>query len=120
MTPTEFEFKVKIPGDVRLLGAIRQLTAHAAGYAQLPAAASEQFAAHVERATQTAMAATVESALIEYQFTADARALIVVFSCEAEAAAARPAPVAGRGVTIEWATEGTRQVCRIRQSLTGA
>jgi hypothetical protein len=121
MTPTEFDFKVKIPGDSRLLGAIRQLSAHAAGYAHLTPAAGERFAAHVERATETALsAARLAPAPIEYRFTANADAIVVVFSCEVAPASPRPAPLATNGVTVEWATEGTRQVCRIRQPLTGA
>ena len=120
MTPTEFDFTVKIPGDSRLVGAIRQLAAHAAGYAQLAPEAGEQLATHVERATETAIAGSkVQTALIEYHFRADAEAVVVMFSCDMTPGVNRPAASTNGGVTVEWITEGTRQVCRIRQPLSG-
>lgn len=118
MTPTEFEFTVQIPGDARLVGAIRQLTAHAAGYAQLTADAGEQLAAHVERATETAISASAsDTAPIEYRFRADADAIVVVFSLHVTPSTPHPAPVASNDVTVEWTADGTRHVCRIRQRL---
>jgi hypothetical protein len=118
MTPTEFDFTVKIPGDSRLVGAIRQLAAHAAGYAQLTSDDSERLAGHVERATESAIAATtVQSALIEYRFTADADALLVVFACDVSPSALPPSSTTNGRVTVEWVAEGTRHVCQIRQPL---
>jgi hypothetical protein len=118
MTPTEFEFTVHIPGDARLVGAIRQLTAHAAGYAQLTADAGEHLAAHVERATETAISASAsDTASIEYRFRADADAIVVMFSLIVTPTTPRPAPIASNDVTVEWTADGTRHVCRIRQRL---
>lgn len=119
MTPTEFDFTVRIPGDARLVGAIRQLTAHAAGYAQLTADAGEHLAAHVERATETAISASAggTAALIEYRFRADADAIVVVFSLSVAPSTPRPAPTASNDVTVEWTADGTRHVCHIRQRL---
>lgn len=119
MTPTEFDFTLTMPGDSRLLAAIRQLTAQAAGYAQLNAQAADQLAGHVEDATQVAIEATgSQTALVEYRFTADAEALVVVFSCEVPASSPRPPSSANGAVTIEWTSNGSRQVCRIRRRLT--
>jgi hypothetical protein len=121
MTPTAFDFRVRIPADARLLGAIRQLATHAAGYAQLNANSGEQLAGHVERATQAAMAASkVQSPLIEYRFTADPEALEVTFSCDVAASTPRPASTRNGSVTIDWTSEGSRHTCRIRQRLEGA
>jgi hypothetical protein len=118
MTPTEFDFTVTMPGDSRLVGAIRQLTAHAAGYAQLATDAGEAFADHVQDATEAAIAASnVQGALIRYRFTADPEAIVVVFSCEVPSSASRPGSAARNGVTIDWTSEGSRYVCRIRQPL---
>jgi hypothetical protein len=118
MTPTEFDFIVTMPGDSRLLGAIRQLTSHAAGYAQLTEHAGEQLAAHVEHATQAVIAAsTVPSALIEYRFSGDADALLVVFRCDVAPEPKHLAPVPNGDVTVDWSVEGSRHVCRIRQRL---
>jgi hypothetical protein len=119
MTPTEFDFTVKMPADARLVAAIRQLAAHAAGYAQLPADTGEQLADHVERVTEVAIAAAkVQRALIEYRFTADPAAIVVVCSCDVAASALQPSSTASDGLTIDWTTDGSRQVCRIRVRLT--
>ena len=118
MTPTEFDFTLTMPGDSRLVGAIRQLAAHAGGYAQLPAHAVEKLAEHVERATQVAISAsTVQSALIQYRFTADPEAIVVVFACDVAPAAPRPASSTNGAVSIDWTSDGSRHVCRIRQRL---
>ena len=117
MTPTEFDFTVTIPGDSRLLGAIRQLTSHAAGYAQLTPQAGERLAGHVERATEAVIAASnLQSALIEFRFSGDGDALLVVFSSDV-APATHFGSVSTGDVTVDWTTEGSRHVCRIRQRL---
>jgi hypothetical protein len=118
MTPTEFDFTLTMPGDSRLLGAIRQLTAHAAGYAQLNAQAAEQLAGHVEQATEVVIAASrAQTAQVEYRFTADAEALVVVFSCDVAPSSPHPPSSANGAVTIEWTSHGPRHVCRIRRLL---
>ena len=118
MTPTEFNFTLTMPGDSRLVGAIRQLTAHAAGYAQLPPHAGQKFAEYVERATEVAISASkVQSALIQYRFTADPEEIIVVFACDVAATAPRPASTSNGAVTVDWTSDGSRHVCRIRQRL---
>jgi hypothetical protein len=120
MTPTEFDFTVTMPGDARLVGAIRQLAAHAAGYAQLPATEGEQLAGHVARATEIAMsAANAPRVLIEYRFTANPQALSVVFSCDVAPSTPRPASTTNGTVTVNWSTDGSRHVCHIRQRLLG-
>ena len=97
MTPTEFEFRVTMPGDERLVGAIRQLTAHAAGYARLNAAQGEELASEVERATTDAIsAAAAPAALIELHFSGSTEAIVV---------------------TVHWTTQGSRQTRHIRQRL---
>jgi hypothetical protein len=118
MTPTEFDFTVKMPGDSRLVGAIRQLVAHAAEYAQLPAKAGDKLADHVERATEVAISASkVQSALIDFRFTANPDAILVVFTCDVAPTAERPASSANGSVTVDWTTDGSRHICRIRQRL---
>ena len=118
MTPTAFEFTIKMPGDSRLVSAIRQLTAHAADYAKLAPDAGEAFAEHVERATEYAITASkTQTALIEYRFTADATALVVAFSCDVAGSAPRPMSTAVDGVTVDWRVEGSRHICRVRRQL---
>jgi hypothetical protein len=120
MTPTEFDFTVQMPGDERLVSAIRQLTTHAAGYAQLSADTGEQLASQVERATETAMSTSHRpDATIEFRFSANPEALEVMFTC-ALTALPPPAAASGAGATVEWTSDGPRHVCRIRQPLAGA
>jgi hypothetical protein len=117
MTPTDFEFTLTMPGDARLVAAVRQLAAQAAGYAQLTADAAEGLAGHVERATQAAIATNGVPTTIHLRFSGDARAIDVVISGEAAAAAPLPRSSSIGDVLIEWSSEGARRTCRIRQPL---
>jgi hypothetical protein len=81
MTPQSFEFTLSMPGDARLVGAVRDLTTHAAGYAQLPAESAQALVAQVASATEAAIAATDSSAVpIDLRFTADAARITVTIS----------------------------------------
>ena len=85
-----------MPSDKRLVGAVRQLTAHAANYAQLPAAAAASITEDVVTATETAIASIQSTdGPIELRFDADANGVCVTIS------------------------EGSRQICRIRQQVSG-
>ncbi|HUE85343.1 MAG TPA: hypothetical protein VMO26_04630 [Vicinamibacterales bacterium] len=107
-----------LPGDTRLVGAVKGLSAHAAGYAQLEDSAREGFAGQVAAATEAAMAAAPgASAPIDLRFTGDEEALTVVISCEAGASRPRPRSATADDVTVDWATEGSRHVCHIRQPI---
>jgi hypothetical protein len=98
MTPTEFDFRLKIPGDARLVSVIRQLTAHAAGYAQLDTASGEELAGKVERAAADAIdATTMPNGLIELHFCGDAEQIVV---------------------TLNWTAAAVPQSRQIRQRLT--
>jgi hypothetical protein len=119
MTPTEFDFTVTMPGDPRLVDAIRQLTIHAAGYAQLNTQAAEQLAGHVEHESQVVIAAhSAQTALIAYRFTANPEALVVAFSCDVSPSFPRPPSSKNGAVTIDWTSSGSRHECRIRHRLT--
>ena len=118
MTPTSFEFTLTLPGDARLVDAVRALTAHAAGYAQLDDGARDGLAGQVAAATQAAIVAMPGPGTpVKLRFTGDDRALTVVISCEATASVPRPAPISANGVTMDWVTEGSRHVCHIRHPL---
>ncbi len=118
MTPTAFEFTLTMPGDVRLVSAVRQLAAQAAGYAQLSTTASEGLATEVERAATAAIAATkVRDAEIEVRFSGDENAVNVHISCDCRASAPTPHAVSNNGMSVDWTSEGSRQTCRIRQRL---
>jgi hypothetical protein len=115
MTPTSFEFTVTMPGDPRLLGAVRQLAAHAAGYAQLTAEAGAALAGHVERAAEAAVEASrTRHGPIELRFSGDDRAVNVHIACEAAHASKAPPSSRGEGVSVDWTTNGSHHLCHIR------
>jgi hypothetical protein len=116
MTPTDFEFTVILPGDARLVAAVRQLAMQAAGYAQLPTAVAERLAGHVEQATHAAIAATrVQTAQIDFRFTGDSRAVAVEITCEAAPSVRPPQSTSSHGLTVDWNAAGERHTCHIRQ-----
>ena len=115
MTPTSFAFTLTMPGDLRLVGAVRQLAAQAAGYAQLPADASAALAGHVERAAEAAVEALgTRHAPIELRFSGDETALNVHIACEASQAPAPSQAAHDNGVTVDWTSHGSRHLCHIR------
>jgi hypothetical protein len=115
MTPTSFEFTLTMPGDRRLVGAVRQLAAHAAGYAQLTAEAGAALAGHVERAAEAAVEASrTKPGPIELRFSGDDTAINVHIVCEAAHAPKAPPSSRGEGVSVEWTMNGSRHVCHIR------
>ena len=118
MTPTDFEFTMTMPGDARLVGAVRQLAAQAAGYAQLEAETSERLAEHVEGAIAAMVSATaLPDAPMHLRFAGDGQTLDVVISSDEAGAGALPQSTTSGGVTIEWTRDGSRQTCHIRQPI---
>lgn len=118
MTPTSFDFTVTMPGDARLAGAIRQLAAHAAGYAQLAPEAKQHLAGHVASATEAAIAAAMaDHAPIEFRFSGGEDEIEVVISCPADPSAPPPPSMVNGQVSVQWSAAGTRHVCHIRQQL---
>lgn len=118
MTPNDFTFTVTMPGDVRLIGAVRQLAAQAAGYAQLTGDAAEGWAGHVERATQAAIAAAAPPPTsIQLRFSGNGRAIDVVITGEGGKSAVLPRSSAIGDVRIEWRADGSCLTCHIRQRL---
>lgn len=56
MSPESFNFTVTLPGDHRLVGVVRDLCAHAVGYAKLPPDAGASFCERVADAASQAVA----------------------------------------------------------------
>ena len=117
MRPDSFEFTVTMPGDSRLLGAVRLLTSQAAGYAQLSPEAGRDLANEVERAADAAMTATAgKDEPIEFLFSGDATAVTVRISCDAARSTEPPqSSTSDEGISVEWTTAGARRICHIRQ-----
>jgi hypothetical protein len=119
MDPSAFQFTLTMPGDARLLGAVRDLTSHAAGYAKLAAASGKSLADEVVTATQTAIASThVQDAPIEFRFDATGEAIDITITCEVNSSAVPPTSTPAGGLTVDWSRDGSRQTCHIRQRLT--
>ena len=117
MDATSFEFTLSLPGDTRLVGAVRDLAAHAAAYAKLEAAAAAGLARQVEAATEAAIAASgAQDAPVDVRFVREAGTLTVSIGLDADAAAAWPSS-AEAGLTVEASRAGTRETCRITQRL---
>lgn len=57
MSPESFKFTLTVPGDARLVGVVRDLCAHAAGYARLSEPAGASFCDRVLQAAESAVAA---------------------------------------------------------------
>jgi len=118
MTPTAFEFTMTMPGDARLIGAIRQLAAHAADYAKLSTDAGEGLAAEVEAAATTAIAGTRRhDREIEVRFSGDDSAIVVQISWDAAAPSPMPPSTANDGTSVDWTSDGSRHTCRIRRHI---
>jgi hypothetical protein len=116
MTPTSFEFTLTMPGDVRLVGAVRQLTAHAAGYAQLSPEAGAALTDHVERAAEAAVEACLtRHAPIELRFSAEDGVINVHIACDAAQTSSPPRSTREKGVTVDWSKNGSRHLCHIQQ-----
>jgi hypothetical protein len=118
MTPTSFEFVLTMPGDARLVGAVRLLAAQAAGYAQLTPQAGEGLADHVERVTEAAIDSTnSQNTPIELRFSGDQGTVNVRISWEAAGAARQPRSSPADGVSVNWSASGSRHTCHIRQRI---
>jgi hypothetical protein len=118
MTPTSFEFSVSMPRDARLVGAVRGLAAHAAGYVQLAADAAEGLADRVAHATEAAMAATAsDPGPIDFRFAGDAAAINITITCPAPPASPVPSSTSAAGISVDWTTNGSHHICAITQRI---
>ena len=97
MEPTSFQFVLTLPGDNRLVGAVRDLTAHAATYAKLSSDVGQSFANKVADEMQSAIDTTgIQDAPLEFRFNASADTLLV---------------------TLSWSQNGSRKTREVRQHL---
>jgi hypothetical protein len=81
MDPTSFRFLLTMPGDSRLVGAIRELTNQAGAYAKLPTDEAGVFVQRVAAAAESVIAATgLQDAPIEFRFYRNADTLRVTIT----------------------------------------
>jgi hypothetical protein len=114
MDATTFEFSLRMPGDPRLVDAVRDLAAHAAAYMKLASPAAEGLAAHVAAATRAAVEAT-PAGPVDVRFTRHAGTFTVSIGLDTAQKAAWP-PSAG-GLIVETSREDGRETCRISQAV---
>jgi hypothetical protein len=62
VSPESFNFTVTVPGDARLVGVVRDLCAHAVGYARLPEAAGAALCERVAAAAADSVATNPHAA----------------------------------------------------------
>ena len=87
-----------LPGDNRLVGAVRDLTAHAATYARLSNDVCQAFASKVANEMQSAIDTTgIQDAPLEFRFDRSGDTLLV---------------------TLSWSRNGTPVTREVRQKLT--
>jgi hypothetical protein len=116
MDASSFRFTMTMPGDARLVGAVRDLTAHAAKYAKLTEAAAAELADQVAGAAAISIEAIrVKDAPIELQFARDGERLEVMIACDVDGSNTPPASSSAHGVTVAWSRRGGRQTCLIAQ-----
>jgi hypothetical protein len=114
MDASSFRFTMTMPGDARLVGAVRDLTAHAAKYAKLAEEAAAELAAQVAGAAAISIEAIrVKDAPIEFQFARDGERLEVMIACDVDGSNTAPASSSAHGLTVAWSRRGGRQTCRI-------
>jgi hypothetical protein len=114
MDSTTFEFSLRMPGDPRLVDAVRDLAVHAAAYMKLASPAAEALAAHVAAATRAAVEATPAGS-VDVRFTRRVGTFTVSIGLDTAQTAAWPQS-AGQ-LIVETSREGGRETCRISQAM---
>jgi hypothetical protein len=80
MSPKSFTFKLTVPRDPQVAAIVADVAGHAAGYAELTAAAAADFVARVSATAATALAASGPALLIVV--TSDSAALSFALDAE--------------------------------------
>lgn len=117
MDSTSFEFTLSVPCDERLLGAVRDLTSHAASYARLEDAAVDGLTSQVAAAARAAIeACAAPDAAVDFRFKRHGATLTVSIGLDVASAARWPAS-ATAGLTVDTTRDGARETCLITQHL---
>ncbi len=113
MDATSFHFTMTIPGDERLVGAVRDLAMHAAKYAQLSDPDIREFVDDVLSAATAASAAGGANGVMQFRFERTADRLDLAIEWEGKPAQApRDSPSTG-STSTRWTHDGRRQRCLI-------
>lgn len=106
-----------IPCDARLTETVRDLTLHAAHYADLPGTAASTLAEQVQAvAASTIGAAGGSQQALELQIARDGDMLEIRISCQMQRQVVLPAHTSlSPDLTIEWSSDGPYRSCVISQ-----
>ncbi len=114
MDATSFQFTMTIPGDERLVGAVRDVTMHAAKYAQLSHRDIRTLVDDVLAATAvSASAAGGANGMVEFRFERTADRLDVAIEWEGRAPSTPRGSRASGSTSTHWTHDGRRQRCLI-------
>jgi hypothetical protein len=111
---SSFRFTMTMPGDARLVTAVRELTAYAAKYARLGEPAGSELADQVARVAEASIAVTGgKDRPIEFQFARDEDRLEVRIAFDVDGAGSPATTKTADGVSVQWSREDGRHVCLI-------
>lgn len=114
MDATSFQFTMTMPGDERLVGAVRDLTMHAAKYAQLSDRDIRTLVDDVLSATEvSASAAGGANGVVEVRFERTADRLNVAIEWEGRPPSAAHGPRTTDSTSTRWTHDGRRQRCLV-------
>ncbi len=110
MDATLFEVCLQLPGDARLVDAVSDVAATAARYAGCADVDAAAFATVVEGVMAQCLGGALMSVVVRRQHGP----VEVLIECPKQF---EPAPVQDQRISIGWATEGGRSMCRVSRSL---
>jgi hypothetical protein len=114
MDATSFHFTMTMPGDDRLADTVRDLTAHAARYAQLSDGDVKALVADVLAAAATSStAAGGGHGMVEIRFERTVDRLNVVIEWEGHAPSEPQASRSSDSTSVQWSHHGRRQRCLV-------
>lgn len=113
MDATSFQFTMTMPGDDRLANTVRDLTAHAARYAELSDGDVKTLVDDVLAATAVSSSTGGHNGLVEIRFERTADRLSVAIEWEGHAPAESHPLRSSHSTAVEWSHQGRRQRCLI-------
>lgn len=112
MDATLFQFTMTMPGDHRLAEVVRDLTAHAAKYAQLAEPEARALVAQVGAALAVSSSAAA-NCLVQVHYERTPQRLDVAIEWDGAAPAAPDTGRSDASPVVHWSRHGTRQRCLV-------
>jgi hypothetical protein len=112
MDATSFQFTMTMPGDDRLMETVRDLTAHAAKYAQLAEPVAQAIVDQV-LAAATVSSRTAGASAVELRFERTPDRFDVAIEWDGRPPAGNHPHRDGDSTSVEWSHDGHRQRCLV-------